>query len=223
MDKIDLAPQAGKPEPLLPRSSVAARLLFVALAPVAAAEVPQSRPTPVPTRTPAPTPRPTVAPTAIPRVDGTNTGLAGAASRVKLNRNVSFDDVAAKAPSPQPTKAPADGTSEAEPPCETAAFKGQIDGVVGRFKGESRTASLTPRSALAAQISKLRDIRNELHGLQATTPECAANALSLAGEWMDLEIWDLDAFLGRADPSYKRAQRIDKAWRDYESTRLLLP
>ena len=199
-------------------------LLVVAQAAAAqSAPAPVQRATPAPTRTPAPTPRPTVAPTAIPRVDGTNTGLAGAASRVKLNRNVSFDDMAAKAPSPQPTTTPAAVTTEAEPPCETAAFKGQIDGVVGRFQGESRTASFTPRSALAAQIPKLRDIRNELHGLQATTPECAANALSLAGEWMDLEIWDLDAFLGRADPSYKRAQRIDKAWRDYESTRLLLP
>lgn len=200
--------------------------LLIVLAQTAAAQptpAPAQRPTPAPTRTPAPTPRAAVAPTAIPRGDGSNTGLAGAASRVKLNRRVSFDDIAAKAPSAQPTKDPAAGSAEAEQPCETAAFKGQIDGVVGRFQGESRTASLTPRPALAAQISKLRDIRNELHGLRVTSPECAANALSLAGEWMDLEILDLDAFLGRADPSYQRAKRIDKAWRDYESTRILLP
>jgi hypothetical protein len=127
--------------------------LLIVLAQTAAAQptpAPAERATPAPTRTPAPTPRPAVAPTAIPRGDGTNTGLAGAASRVKLNRRVSFDDIAAKAPSAQPTKDPAAGTAEAEKPCETVAFKGQIDGVVGRFQGESRTASLTPRSALAA-------------------------------------------------------------------------
>lgn len=190
---------------------------FALLLVLAQAATARPSPSPPPRLTPLPTSAPGPAATAIPRTQGANSGLAGAASRVKLNRAVRFDDLDQGKAAATPVSAPQTQT------CDTKSFKLEIDGIVSRFQAESRTADRTPRSALAAQISRLHTIRAEVSGLGPKAPPCATEVVPLADAWMGLEIADLDAFLGKSAPSYKRGQLIDKAWRDYESARLLLP
>lgn len=143
-------------------------------------------------QTAAATPRSTPAPTAIPRADTANSGLAGAGSRVKLNRGVKFDDVGAAKPTPGYTPA-------TSPDCDSGGFKITLGDYASRFAGELKTARSTPRIALAGQISRLRSLRGDLFNAGVKAPKCAVNATAAGIAWMDLEISGLDEFLGQRE------------------------
>lgn len=181
--------------------------------------------TPAPARTQAPSPRPTAAPTAIPRASGANSGLAVAAGKVKLNRSVRFDDLNNRTPVPTtaPIATPA-VVAETKPGCNAKAFASSLDDIVSRFRAELGTARRTPRMALAAQITQLRGIRNELGSVRPSAPQCAIDVATAGIAWMDLEIQILDLFLGKdEEKSINLYSDRDLAERRYEAERYMLP
>lgn len=108
------------------------------------------------------------------------------------------------------------------PGCETGSYKGKLDSVVNRFESDLKIARQTPRMSLAAQISRLQDIKRELGTLGG--PPCASAVNEAALAWMDATIRYLTLFLGKDEGLSVAVQtEADAAFYRYKAERYYLP
>jgi hypothetical protein len=107
--------------------------------------------------------------------------------------------------------------------CGSSPYHAVIDDAEAKFQSETATAGQTPRMSLAAQISRMQDVRNKFDGVAPA--ECAERAKALLVRWMDASIVYYRAFLGKSSATtLQQLERDTEAAADrYHRERRSLP